>query len=87
MKFHKLKTWPVPFAAVKDGSKTHEIRLDDRNFKAGDHLILEEFIPDNGPRPGYTGAIVIVEVTYLTPGGNFGLPQNLCVMSIRKVAG
>jgi hypothetical protein len=99
---HELKTWPVPFAAVLDGSKTYEIRVADRPYAVGDVLHLREWTPhtecrgsgrcwDNGdtidccssPHGVMTGRECRVEVTYLTTGGEWGLPANLCVMSIR----
>ena len=42
---HVLKTWPEYFAAVIIGTKTYEVRLDDRNFKEGDELLLREYLP------------------------------------------
>lgn len=42
---HELKTWPVYFEAVLAGHKQFEVRFNDRNFKVGDFLILEEFDP------------------------------------------
>ncbi len=34
----------------------------------------------------YTDRALLVEVTYITPGGAWGLPDDVCVMSIRKIA-
>jgi hypothetical protein len=42
---HGLKSWPESFNAVVDGTKTFEIRRNDRNFQVGDRLILKEFVP------------------------------------------
>lgn len=48
---HKLKIWPQYFDAVVEGSKTFEIRDNDRNpkFKVGDTLSLHEFDPGRDP--------------------------------------
>ncbi len=40
---HHLKTLPEYFQAVIDGRKPMEIRYNDRGFKPGDIVILEEF--------------------------------------------
>lgn len=93
---HELKTWPAPFAAVEDGLKTFEIRRADRPFSVGDRLRLREWIPSVTGEPSdsgepsdfagyYTGCEVEVEVTFLEAGGQRGLPDNLCVMAIRRV--
>lgn len=77
---HDLKTWPDEFSAVIDGSKSHEIRCYDRPFRVGDTLHLREWIP---AKRSYTRRAVDVEVTHMTPAGAWGLPTDLCVMSIR----
>jgi len=41
---HHLKTLPEYFQPVIEGRKPFEIRENDRNFKCGDLVILEEFI-------------------------------------------
>ena len=40
---HKLKTLPAFYADVECGVKTFDIRKNDRNFRVGDALILEEY--------------------------------------------
>lgn len=42
---HELKITSIPFMAILDGTKTHEYRKNDRQFKVGDYLRLREFIP------------------------------------------
>jgi hypothetical protein len=84
---HDLKTWPEPFQAVLDGCKRYEVRVDDRGFAVGDMLVLREWDPDNDYMPlvdrsRYTGRTLRARVTYKTPGGAWGLPKELCVMSI-----
>lgn len=46
MALHKLKTHPQYFRIVKNGIKEFECRKDDRGFKVGDELLLEEWVPD-----------------------------------------
>lgn len=43
---HELKIWPQYYNRVKDGSKTFEIRDNDRGFQQGDSVLLREFDPD-----------------------------------------
>lgn len=76
---HDLKTWPSPFQATVDGNKGHEIRVNDRDYRVGDMLHLREYRPQS---KRYTKRYADVLVTYMTPGGAFGLPKELCVMSV-----
>ena len=90
MATHELKTWPEPFAAVLLRLKHHEVRKSDRSFVIGDTLLLREYDPSYGrqmpgelPEPrGYTGRELRCRVTYISRGGTWGLPPDLCVMSI-----
>lgn len=43
---HELKIWPQYYCRVADGSKTFEIRENDRGFQSGDTVILKEFDPE-----------------------------------------
>lgn len=42
---HKLKCWPEFFIVVQGGLKNFEIRKNDRDYKVGDELVLQEFSP------------------------------------------
>lgn len=57
---HELKTRPEFFNDVAEESKTFEIRKNDRPFKVGDFLALNEY--ENGE---YTGRCMIVRITYI----------------------
>lgn len=59
IKTHDLKTWPRFFNLVISGRKTFEIRTDDRDFQAGDYLLLREW---DDMQQDYTGRSVRVRV-------------------------
>jgi hypothetical protein len=48
---HELKVQPPYFDVVADGSKSFEIRRNDRCFQTGDLLVLHEYDPDHGTGP------------------------------------
>lgn len=85
-KTHRLKTWPAEFAAVKDGFKTCEVRFDDRGYKVGDRLLLQEFEPR---RKVYTGKELLVRVDHVLRAGETvvksALAKDWVVMSIERV--
>jgi len=82
---HTLKCWPEYFAAVKNGTKTFEIRRDDRGFKVGDILVLQEWeSPADGRASKYLGTKVRVEVTYITHFPD-GLRPGYVAMGIHKL--
>lgn len=78
-KVHDLKCWSEYFRAVKSGAKPYEIRVNDRGYAVGDTLRLHEW---NHERAFFTGDVVERLVTYMTSGGEWGLPPNLCVLGI-----
>jgi hypothetical protein len=85
-----LKCWPQFFQEVVDGKKRFEFRQDERRFRVGELLMLQEWkpqclggIPD--PKEGYyTGREYKVRVTYKLTEGMFasGLPRGSCILSI-----
>lgn len=75
---HHLKILPKYFEALKDGRKTFEIRHNDRGFKEGDTLSLNEW------QDGYTGRSIEVDVTYVT---DFEQKSGNVVLGIKKKVG
>lgn len=80
---HRLKCWPEYFQAIIDGKKTFELRKNDRDYRAGDDLLLLEWNPTEA---NYTGRTCRVNVPYILEGGEFGIPNTHCIMSIAKGA-
>jgi hypothetical protein len=77
---HELKTWPKFFAEVFIRTKKFEVRLNDRDFKVGDTLILKEWDPI---AKAYTGEELVRRVTFILEGGQFGVEEGYVVMSIQ----
>jgi hypothetical protein len=80
---HKLKTWPLYFAAIVSGAKTFEVRKNDREFLVGDSLFLMEFCPKD---ESYTGRQWVVIITYIFKGGAFGVDSSFSVLGIRQLS-
>ena len=76
---HSLKTWPQFFSRILSGDKKFELRENDRDFQAGDILLLQEWSPSNNE---YTGNSIYKKVTYVLHGGMFGLSSLSVVMSL-----
>lgn len=74
---HNLKTWPVFYDAVIAGIKTFEVRKDDRNFKEGDILLLQDYDPETDK---FSGDQITVKVVYKMSGGKFGIAADYCVL-------
>ncbi|PHR84502.1 MAG: hypothetical protein COA59_05990 [Colwellia sp.] len=79
-KTHNLKTFHNHFVDVISGNKKAEIRINDRNFKKGDYLNLQEFHLGN-----YTGNEHKVIITHVLDGGLYGIKKNYVVLSINNV--
>ena len=78
---HELKIWPQYYCRVVDGTKTFEVRKNDRGFQPGDEVILKEYNPEivekyqdigafgeyyNAPA-GYTGKYLSFKIGYVLP--------------------
>lgn len=83
MKTHDLKCWPVFFEALVKGTKTFELRKDDRGFQAGDHLLLREWSPSSET---YSGRELTFRVGFVLHGApKWGLSGDVAVMSLLPV--
>ena len=89
MKTHDLKTDPEVFQAVLDGSKTYEIRKNDRGFSVGDTLVLRETLHTGrdmamGSPLVYTGRKVVSRVTHMLTGPVYGLAAGWSILSLGR---
>lgn len=83
---HVLKTWPEPFQAVWDGTKTAEFRKNDRGFAKGDTLCLLEYNPDGQfDYSRFSGREIIAEVTHIADDPRFGIPEGFAMLSFRRL--
>ena len=69
MTVHRLKSWPEFFEPLLDGSKTFELRKNDRDYRVGDHLLLQEYEPRTDT---YTGREIGRRVSYVLTGAGVG---------------
>lgn len=78
-KLHDLKIAPEHFAGQIDGTKTFELRFDDRGFDIGDTLTLREYKDGQ-----YTGAWVGRRVVGLLRGPVLGLAEGWVILSTSR---
>lgn len=62
---HELKTINPYFEDVWDRRKSFEVRLNDRGFKQGDHILMREYDPRLDV---YSTRSILVEITYILSG-------------------
>lgn len=71
MTTHVIKIWPRFFDQVDNGVKPFEVRRNDRDYKGGDVLILQEWDPGTGE---YTGRSFRGEVLKVWNLDDIGIP-------------
>ena len=85
MKRHEIKCWPEPFQAMAEGFKTAEFRLNDRDYKVGDLLDIQEWDPRELDHP-YSGNEVKALITHALDLGLFGaVGYVLLSLTVRSV--
>jgi hypothetical protein len=80
MRRHELKCDAEQFTAVIEGRKTFEFRRNDRDFRVGDDLVLQEYLPSE---KRLTGRESLRSVGYILHGPAYGIPEGFCVASWR----
>lgn len=80
MTWHVLDTWPENFEPVARGVLTCVVRVFDRDFVVGDHLVLVERV---GMLDKPAGRRLVLEVTHILRG-MLGIAETFGVMSVRK---
>ncbi|WP_050636162.1 DUF3850 domain-containing protein [Candidatus Stoquefichus sp. SB1] len=81
MKVHRLKISTKYLVAQVDGRKNFEVRYNDRDYRVGDILLLNEW--ENG---NYTGVFICVKVTYVLD--NFiALKDGFVVLGTEQIIG
>ena|ERR1700733_1682712 len=87
-KEHELRSWPEFFKPIKEGTRTHELRRNDREFAVGDTLVLREFDPKTQIYTGEQCRVAITSITsFSQPCAVSGeaLNPDFCVLSVRRV--
>lgn len=81
MIIHELKCHSVFYHRVADGSKTFEIRKNDRDFQTGDIVILREWDDVEGVYVGEDDPIH-AKITYIS---RFAQMDGWVVLALRKI--
>ncbi len=81
---HELKLETKWFDAVVNGFKNFEVRKNDRDYKVGDTLLLQEIISADGKRE-YTPRSLYTVITFIITHEEFpdGINEGYCVLGIR----
>lgn len=83
MNTHFLKVVPEYFEALAEGKKGFEIRKDDRDYKEGDNLVMEEYNPE---KREYTGRCLTRKIIYVLRNAEpYGLREGFCILQIEKL--
>lgn len=77
---HELKIQDPHFDDVVSGAKTAEIRLNDRDYKSGDEVVLWQW----SERFGYTGSYVTILLTHVLKEYK-GIERGFALLSFRKI--
>ena len=78
---HKLKILPKWYDDVLNERKKFEVRKNDRDFKVGDILLLQEW-----ERGKYTGREILKEIEYIYHGdGAYGLSEEYCILGLKEM--
>lgn len=63
---HEIKCHPRYFIRIAEGTKTFEVRLNDRDYQVGDKLIIKEFDPEKGWPDHGAYDTISADITYIS---------------------
>jgi hypothetical protein len=81
-KRHEIKSINPYFTDVWLARKNFEVRENDRNYKAGDFVLLRELLVDS---ECYSGRSILVIITYILKNFPQGLNDNYIVFSFHSL--
>jgi ParB family chromosome partitioning protein len=81
-KVHRIKCAVEFYEDLRLDVKKFELRRNDRDYRKGNILIIEEFDVAKGQ---FTGRSCQREVTFILYGPMYGLKEGYCIMSITDV--
>lgn len=67
---HRVKSQPEPFREVWEGTKSHEIRFNDRRYKVADSVRLMEYEPETNSYSGRSIDIIIINLRFAEGEGH-----------------
>ena len=91
---HELKTVNIYWDAVAAGTKTFEVRRNDRAFQTGDVIVLtrttecghyDTRAQDRHKDGDFAKSQISFRITYLLQGGQFGIDPGYCVLGLGPV--
>lgn len=88
MRTHELKSWTPFFVQLLAGTRTHELRRNDRGYAIGDRLVLREYDQTAGAYTGRTLTVAVTSMTSLSEPcavSGDGLHPNFCILSVQRV--
>lgn len=87
---HRLKIKPHWFDRLVEGSKTCEVRKDDRDYQIGDTITVGKCC-----RPSHHGcsdygiclisSTMTFQITHVLRGGQYGIESGWCVLSLTAI--
>ncbi len=88
VKIHDLKSDPDPFIKIITDFKLVEVRLDDREYEAGDYILLRQtkYSAEDMQRDCelvFTGRTALLKINHIQSG--YGLKEGYVALSIRKL--
>lgn len=86
---HTLKVWPVFWDVLESGTKNFEVRLNDRQFQAGDYIQFMRTHPERLNEVDLTfhecHNAINRRITFVLAGGQFGIDDEYCVLALEPV--